>query len=109
MQPQGHVQILVNLIDFGLGLQEAGDAPRWQHDGSTEPVGLPAAALTDGGYVFLESGIPWDVVAELKRRGHDVRTDLGGFGGYQAILRDPQTGVYHGASESRKDGCAAGW
>ena len=109
MQPQGHVQILVNLIDFGLGLQEAGDAPRWQHDGSTEPVGQPAPALTDGGFISLESGIPWEVVAELKRRGHDVRTDLGGFGGYQAILRDPQTGIYHGASESRKDGCAAGW
>ena len=106
MQPQGHVQILVNLIDYGLGLQEAGDAARWQHEGSSEPTGTPAAA---GGYVMFESGIPWAVTRELQRRGHDVRQDLGGYGGYQAILRDPTTGFYHGASESRKDGQAAGW
>jgi len=106
MQPQGHVQILVNLIDFGLNLQEAGDAPRWQHDGSSEPTG----AYTSGaGQVYLESAIPWEISRELVRRGHDVRTDLGGYGGYQAILRDPATGTYYGASESRKDGQAAGW
>ncbi|MBL9207543.1 MAG: gamma-glutamyltransferase [Opitutaceae bacterium] len=106
MQPQGHVQILVNLIDYGLNLQEAGDNARWQHEGSSEPTG---AYTTGGGFVYLESGIPWEVVRELKKRGHDVRTDLGGYGGYQAILRDPVTGVYYGASESRKDGQAAGW
>jgi len=106
MQPQGHVQILVNLIDFGLNLQEAGDAPRWQHEGSSEPTG---AAASGAGQVYLETAIPWDVSRELVRRGHDVRTDLGGFGGYQAILRDPDTGTYYGASESRKDGQAAGW
>ncbi|MBL9194722.1 MAG: gamma-glutamyltransferase [Opitutaceae bacterium] len=106
MQPQGHVQILVNLIDYGLNLQEAGDNARWQHEGSSEPTG---AYTSHGGHVFLESGIPWEVVRELKKLGHDVRTDLGGFGGYQAILRDPATGVYYGASESRKDGHAAGW
>ena len=106
MQPQGHVQILVNLIDYGLNLQEAGDAARWQHDGSTD---YDHPKMADGGYVYLESGIPWDVVAELKRRGHDIRTDLGGFGGYQAIEWDAKNHTYLGASESRKDGQAAGW
>ncbi len=106
MQPQGHVQIVVNLVDFGLGLQEAGDAARWQHEGSTD-YNLPK--MTAGGWVNLESGIPWGTVAELKRRGHDIRVDLGGYGGYQAILWDATNKVYHGASESRKDGCAVGY
>lgn len=106
MQPQGHVQIIVNLVDFGLGLQEAGDAARWQHEGSTD-YNLPH--MTNGGWVNIESGVPWGTVAELKRRGHDVRSDLGGYGGYQAILWDSVNKVYHGASESRKDGCAIGY
>ena len=106
MQPQGHVQIVVNIIDFGLGLQEAGDAARWQHEGSTD-YNLPR--MTSGGWVNLESGIPWATVAELKRRGHDIRTDLGGYGGYQAVLWDATNKVYRGASESRKDGCAVGY
>jgi gamma-glutamyltranspeptidase/glutathione hydrolase len=106
MQPQGHVQIIVNLLDFGLGLQEAGDAARWQHEGSTD---YDKAKMKTGGWVNLESGVPWSVVAELRRRGHDIRTDLGGYGGYQAILWDAKNRVYHGASESRKDGCAMGW
>ncbi|HEY2341766.1 MAG TPA: gamma-glutamyltransferase [Chthoniobacteraceae bacterium] len=106
MQPQGHLQIITNLIDFGLGLQEAGDAARWQHEGSTD---YDKAKMKNGGWVNLESGIPWSVVSELKRRGHDVRSDLGGYGGYQAILWDAKNRVYHGASESRKDGCAMGW
>jgi gamma-glutamyltranspeptidase/glutathione hydrolase len=106
MQPQGHVQILVNLIDYGLNLQEAGDAARWQHDGSTD---YDHPKMTDGGYVYLESGIPGDVVAELKRRGHDIRVDLGGFGGYQGISWDAKNRTYIGASESRKDGQAAGY
>jgi len=106
MQPQGHVQIIVNLVDYGLNLQEAGDAARWQHDGSTD---YDHPKMRDGGYVYLESGIPWDTVAELKRRGHDIRTDLGGFGGYQAIMWDAKNHVYYGASESRKDGQAAGY
>jgi gamma-glutamyltranspeptidase/glutathione hydrolase len=106
MQPQGHVQIVVNMVDFGLGVQEAGDAARWQHEGSTD-YNLPR--MTTGGWVNLESGIPWNTVAELKRRGHDIRSDLGGYGGYQAILWDSTNKVYHGASESRKDGCAIGY
>jgi gamma-glutamyltranspeptidase/glutathione hydrolase len=106
MQPQGHVQIIVNLIDFGMGLQEAGDASRWQHDGSSEPTG---EAMTDGGYLFVESGVPWETVRALESKGHDVRTDVGGYGGYQAIMRDHARGVWFGASESRKDGQAAGY
>ncbi|MDD3178779.1 MAG: gamma-glutamyltransferase [Opitutaceae bacterium] len=106
MQPQGHAQIVVNIVDFGLGLQEAGDAARWQHEGSTD---YDTPRMTTGGWVNLESGIPWSVIAELKRRGHDLRTDLGGYGGYQAIRWDTENKVYHGASESRKDGCAMGY
>ena len=106
MQPQGHVQIVVNMVDFDLGLQEAGDAARWQHLGSTD---YDRPQMTTGGWLNLETGVPWDTVAELQRRGHDTRTDLGGFGGYQAILWDAKNKVYHGASESRKDGSAMGW
>jgi len=108
MQPQGQVQVLTNQIDFGLGLQEAGDASRWQHEGDNEPTD---EKMTNGGYVEVESGIPYETVRELKKRGHDVRLDVGGYGGYQAIkveLHDGQR-VYAGASESRKDGQAAGY
>lgn len=106
MQPQGHVQIIVNTVDFGMNLQEAGDVSRWQHFGSSEPTG---GEMTSGGYVELESGIPWETVRALKKMGHNVRYGNGGFGGYQAIMRDTKTGVYFGASESRKDGQAAGY
>ena len=106
MQPQGHVQILCNLIDFGMTLQEAGDAARWQHDGSSEPTG---ERMTDGGHVNLESGVPYESARALMNMGHEVRLDLGGYGGYQAIMRDEKQGVYYGASESRKDGQAAGY
>lgn len=113
MQPQGHVQIVVNIVDFGMGVQAAGDAARFHHDGSTEPIGLPG--MTTGGKVELESGVPAQVADELRRRGHDVEytgspaRGVGPYGGYQAILRDPQTGVYWGASEMRRDGHAAGY
>jgi len=106
MQPQGHVQIVVNLIDFGMNLQEAGDAPRIRHGGSSQPTG---SKMTDGGTVYLESGIPYETIRELTERGHLVQYAVGGYGGYQAILRDPEKGVYFGASESRKDGQAAGF
>ncbi|CAN7275421.1 gamma-glutamyltransferase [Pseudoxanthomonas sp. LjRoot168] len=108
MQPQGHAQIVMNLVDFGMTLQEAGDAPRIQHDGSTEPVGS-ATAMRDGGVVQLESGFPYETVRALMDKGHHVEWALGPYGGYQAIRRDPETGVYYGASESRKDGQAAGY
>jgi gamma-glutamyltranspeptidase / glutathione hydrolase len=106
MQPQGHVQVLVNLIDFGMNLQEAGDAARISHEGSTEPTGNP---MTDGGWVNLESGFNYETIRELMKIGHRIKFDVGGYGGYQAILRDLKTGVYYGASESRKDGQAAGF
>ena len=107
MQPQGHAQIVINLIDFDMNLQEAGDAPRIQHEGSTEPTG--GAKMTDGGRVLLESGIDYQVIRDLMLRGHKVGYSLGSYGGYQAILRDPETGIYFGASESRKDGMAIGF
>lgn len=109
MQPQGHVQIITNIIDFGMNLQEAGDAARWRHSGSTQPTDAADAFLQDSGTLNLESGIPYSVVRGLMLRGHDVSYDAGGYGGYQAIMWDAENGVYYGASESRKDGQAAGY
>ena len=107
MQPQGHVQVLVNLIDFKMNLQVAGDEPRLRHDGSSEPTD---ERMTDGGEVALEPDFGPDVTRRLEALGHKVVVkDIGDFGGYQAIGRDPRTGVYSGASESRKDGHAAGY
>jgi gamma-glutamyltranspeptidase/glutathione hydrolase len=105
LQPQGHVQILVNRIDFGLGIQEAGDAPRFEHTGSSAPTG---EVMTDGGSLHLERGVPAGVREELARRGHRI-TPGGYFGGYQAIEWDPARGVYLGATEMRKDGQVCGW
>lgn len=107
MQPQGHVQILINMLDFGMNLQEAGDAPRIQHDGSTEPAGQNTA-MTDGGEVDLETGFPYETVRALMQKGHSVRFAHGPYGGYQAIMKNPEGG-WVGASESRKDGQAAGY
>ena len=106
MQPQGHAQIVVNMIDFGMNLQEAGDAPRIRHDGSSQPTGTE---MTDGGVVNLESGIPYESIRGLMKRGHHIQSSNGGFGGYQAIKWDKKNGTYFGASESRKDGQAAGY
>jgi gamma-glutamyltranspeptidase/glutathione hydrolase len=107
MQPQGHVQIVVNLVDFGMNLQEAGDAARFHHTDSSSPTGT---VMTDGGIVHLESGVAPDIRRELLRRDHRLVETTGTvFGGYQAIRRDPDTGVYFGATESRKDGMAAGY
>jgi gamma-glutamyltranspeptidase / glutathione hydrolase len=108
MQPQGHAQIVMNLVDFGMNLQEAGDAPRIHHDGSTDPAGQ-VVEMRDGGVLNLESGFPYETRRELMKRGHRVQDAVGPFGGYQAIARDPLTGVYVGASESRKDGQASGY
>jgi gamma-glutamyltranspeptidase/glutathione hydrolase len=107
MQPQGHAQIVVNLVDFGMNLQEAGDAPRFYHTDDSEPTGT---AMTDGGVLNLESGPSQDVIQALLRRGHRIVAANGiVFGGYQAVRRDPKTGVFSAASESRKDGFAAGY
>ncbi|WP_395647095.1 gamma-glutamyltransferase family protein [Terricaulis sp.] len=105
MQPQGHVQIILNLIDYGMDLQAAGDAARYRFYGGVEPTG----EQPDGaGFVAMENGIPADVRAELERRGHRIRPGDGNFGGYQAIMRHPN-GVYEAATEMRKDGAAAGY
>ncbi len=109
MQPQGHVQIVTNLIDFGMNLQEAGDATRWQHFGSTEPTQSNQLTASHVGQLAIESDIPYQTIRSLMAKGHKVIFDRGGYGGYQAILKDPKTGVYYGASESRKDGQAAGY
>lgn len=107
MQPQGHVQIVVNIVDFGMDLQEAGDAARFHHTDSSEPTGT---VMTDGGVVHLESGVSAEIRRELLRRGHRIEeiTPVV-FGGYQAIRLNRETGVYAGATESRKDGMAAGY
>ena len=105
-QPQGHVQIVMNMIDFGMNLQEAGDAPRILHTGSSQPTG---ERMTDGGRVSLESGFAPEVLRELIKRGHRFKRGTGSFGGYQGIQYDPVNDVYYGASESRKDGQAAGY
>jgi gamma-glutamyltranspeptidase/glutathione hydrolase len=107
MQAQGHVEVLVNLIDFGMNVQEAGEAPRVEHIGSPTPTGKPGAK--DGGTTKAERGLPAAVIAELTRRGHQVQGVLVNGGGYQAILIDPRTGMLHGGSEYRKDGCAVGY
>ena len=108
MQPQGHVQIVMNLIDFGMGLQEAGDAPRIQHEGDTEPEGQNLA-MRDGGEVELESGFSYETIRALMEKGHHVTWADGPYGGYQAIEWDEKNHVWIGASEGRKDGQAAGY
>ncbi len=108
MQPQGHAEIVMNLIDFGMNLQEAGDAPRIQHEGSTSPE-AQAEPMQDGGWIDLESGFPYETVRGLMQKGHSVRFANGPYGGYQAIEWDAKNKVYIGASEGRKDGQAAGY
>ena len=104
MQPQGHAQIVINLIDFGMNLQEAGDAPRIRHAGSSQPTG---EIMLDGGYISLENGFSQSTRDQLLKMGHKLQYDKGSFGGYQAIML--KDGVYFGASESRKDGQASGY
>ncbi len=109
MQPQGHVQVLVNMIDFGMNVQEAGDAARWRHEGSATATGLPAEGV---GAVLLESGFNQDIKAELESRGYNVKwvkPGTGSFGGYEAIMFDAKNHVYWGASEMRKDGEVIGY
>jgi gamma-glutamyltranspeptidase/glutathione hydrolase len=106
MQPQGQVQVLLNIIEFGMDAQEAGDAARVRHDGSPDPTG---GEMTAGGEVKVESGVGPEVRAALTAMGHKVSSDRNGFGGYQGIVIDPATGVLHGGTEPRRDGCAAGY
>jgi len=103
-QPQAHAQIVINLVDFGMNLQEAGDAPRIVHSGSSQPTD---EIMLDGGSISLEKGFGEAIEKELEELGHTIKYDKGSFGGYQAIMK--KDGVYFGASESRKDGQAAGY
>jgi len=105
MQPQGHAQIIINMVDFGLDVQAAGDAPRIHHSGSSEPTG---EKMTDGGILNLETGYPLATIRQLMRMGHKIQYANGPYGGYQAIYR-ADNDVYWGATESRKDGHAAGY
>lgn len=105
-QPQGHVQIIMNLIDFNMNLQEAGDAPRFSHTGGSTPTGVSEKST---GEIHIEEGILYETVRQLMQKGHKVSFDLGGYGGFQGIIYDHKRGVYIGASESRKDGQAAGY
>jgi len=109
MQPQGHFQMLVNLLDLGMSPQKALDVPRWALVGPGNPLGAEQA----GGLVRVEEGLSFATLAELGQRGHRL-VPLDGFwramfGGGQIILRDPDTGVLTGGSDPRKDGCAVGW
>ena len=106
MQPQGHVQVLTDIIDFGMNVQEADDAARWHHFGNAEVTGEPSTGI---GTVEMESGFAPDVKAELARRGYTVAPGTGNFGGYQAIMWNAKNRVYWGASEMRKDGQAIGY
>jgi gamma-glutamyltranspeptidase/glutathione hydrolase len=106
IQPQAHAQIVINMIDFDMNIQEAGDAARMRHTGSSQPTD---EVMTTGGRVYMESGIPESVREGLRDLGHDIADGRIKYGGYQAIIRDDVKGVYYGASESRKDGQAAGY
>lgn len=106
MQPQGHAQVVVNLIDFGMNVQAVGDAARVRHLGSAEPTGVAAQG---SGTVQVESGISDETVEALRAKGHQVVRAKGAFGGYQGILIDRENGVLHGATEARKDGAAVGY
>ena len=103
MQPQGHAQIVVNIVDFGMNLQEAGDAPRMRHRGSSQPTG---SVMVNGGTLNLESGFDYKTLRELRKKGHRISGAVGIYGGYQAIGVDWNNRVYTEASESRKDGQA---
>jgi len=103
-QPQAHAQIIINMVDFGMNLQEAGDAPRIVHSGSSQPTD---EIMLDGGSLSLEKGFGLKIEKELEKLGHKIKYEKGIFGGYQAIMLKED--VYYGASESRKDGQAAGY
>lgn len=106
-QPQGHVQIVMNIVDFGMAIQEAGDAPRIDHSGSSSPTGKEKDS--GGGQINLEHGFEYETIRQLMMMGHNVGYALGIFGGYQGIKYDAEKKVYIGASESRKDGQASGY
>lgn len=107
MQPQGHVQVFLNMVEFGMNVQEAGDAARVRHLGSATPTSEPAAA--EGGLVVCESGVSDATIEALRAKGHRVERSRGDFGGYQAIKIDWQQGSLAGGTDPRKDGAAVGY
>jgi len=106
MQPQGQLQVLLNRMEFGMDPQLAGEALRFRHDGSSTPVG---DHMSDGGVVHLEPGISDETIDGLRAKGHSVETSSDGFGGYQGIWIDGESGILLGGSEPRKDGCVLGY
>ena len=106
MQPQGHAQIIINIVDFGMNTQEAGDAARIRHTGSSQPTDQ---IIKDGGTLYLESSINNEIRNQLKEMGHNVSQNVNVYGGYQAIMYDEKNEIYYGASDPRKDGQAIGY
>lgn len=106
MQPQGQVQVLCNIIDFGMNVQQAGSAPRCCHDGSATPTG---EVETNGGAVYLEDGMAESAGEGLRKRGHKVAGSSATYGGYQGIWIDCDSGQLYGGSDRRKDGMALGY
>jgi len=105
-QPQGHVQVLMNVINFGMSPQQAGEQPRVQHFESSTPTGNK---MVGGGSVGFERHIADEVKQKLADMGHKMRKGVGAFGGYQGIWRKDEPRRYFGASDPRKDGCAIGY
>ncbi len=105
-QPQGHVQVLMNMIDFGMSPQQAGDQPRIEHTGSSRFTG---SVMEGGGRLTFEKGFSEEVKAELTAMGHEIDDGVEALGGYQAIWREDDPLRYFGGSDPRKDGCAIGY
>ncbi|MCA9444110.1 MAG: gamma-glutamyltransferase family protein, partial [Candidatus Omnitrophica bacterium] len=105
-QPQGHSQVLMNLIDFGMSPQQAGEQPRVEHNGSSTPMGKK---MVDGGTIKFELGFPDSTKLALAEKGHRIQPGAGMFGGYQGIWREEDPRRYFGGTDPRKDGCAIGW
>ena len=106
LQSQSQLQFLVNVIDFGMNLQEAGDAPMVCHE---TPVERVSTSTAESGWVNMDSGFNYEIIRGLMKMGHRVKFETGNYGGFQAIMRDPISGIYFGASESKKNGQAAGY
>jgi gamma-glutamyltranspeptidase/glutathione hydrolase len=96
MQAQAQIQFICDVVDFGMNIQDALDAPRWQYNGI-------------GASIALESGMPLDTWSDLKKHGHEIGGGSGFFGGGQAILIHPEYDSLQGGSDSRRDGCAIGY